>query len=109
MSEAEIRGALSQDAVRRAVGRRVNEARRCYAQELSARPALTGRVSVRLASSGTGSVQTATVSSSTLGSPAVEACVVSATRGWVFPAPDGRGVVDVEYPFVLERDVGGAR
>jgi TonB family protein len=34
-----------------------------------------------------------------LGPPAIDACVVAAVRRWSFPAPAGGGVAVVRYPF----------
>ena len=47
------------------------------------------------------SVQTASITDSTLHDAAVEQCIVTRVRTWTFPAPDGGGVVAVEYPFVF--------
>jgi hypothetical protein len=102
--EADVRGSLSREVIRRVVRRHVNEVRFCYEQELANRPALAGRVTVSFAISSTGAVQTAAVSNTTLSNARVEGCMVQAVRRWTFPAPDGGGVVIVNYPFVLDCD-----
>lgn len=99
---ADVRGSLSKEVIRRVIQRHLNEVRFCYEQELNARPDLSGRVAVKFIISPSGAVQAANVESSTLGSPKAENCIASAVRRWTFPAPDGGGIVIVSYPFVLE-------
>jgi TonB family protein len=98
----EVRGSLSREAIRRVVRQHLNEVRFCYEQGLIERPDLGGRVTVSFVVSGTGSVQSASIASSTITSPRVEGCIASAVRRWTFPAPDGASVVLVTYPFVLD-------
>jgi TonB family protein len=100
--EADVRGSLSREVIRRVIRRHINEVRFCYEQELTARPDLAGRVTVSFIIAATGAVQTASVASSTLSNARVEQCIVTAVRRWTFPAPDGGGIVGVNYPFVLD-------
>ncbi|MDH5491638.1 MAG: TonB family protein [Myxococcales bacterium] len=100
---AEVRGSLSKEVIRRVIRRHINEVRFCYEQELNARPDLEGRVTVRFIISTTGTVQTAMVASSTLGNQRVEGCVAGAVRRWTFPAPEGGGIVIVNYPFMPQQ------
>ncbi len=100
--EADVRGSLSREVIRRVIRRHINEVRFCYEQELGQRPDLAGRVTISFIISATGAVQTATTSSTTLNNARVEGCIVQAVRRWTFPAPDGGGVVGVNYPFVLD-------
>jgi TonB family protein len=99
---AEVRGSLSKEVIRRVVRRHINEVKFCYEQQLNARPDLNGRVTTRFVISPTGSVQSAMIASSSLRNEAVESCIVRAVRRWTFPAPDGGGVVVVNYPFLLD-------
>ncbi len=99
---AEVRGSLSKEVIRRVVRRHINEVKFCYEQQLNSRPDLQGRVTTRFVISPTGSVQSAMVGSSSLRNEAVESCIVRAVRRWTFPAPDGGGVVVVNYPFLLD-------
>jgi TonB family protein len=99
---AEVRGSLSKEVIRRVVQRHINEVKFCYEQQLNARPDLQGRVTTKFVISPTGSVQSAMVGDSTLRNEAVESCIVRAVRRWTFPAPDGGGVVVVNYPFLLD-------
>ncbi len=100
--DAEVRGSLSREVIRRVIRRHINEVRFCYEQELSQRPDLAGRVTVSFIISATGAVQTASVANTTLNNARVEGCVAQAVRRWTFPAPDGGGAVLVNYPFVLD-------
>jgi hypothetical protein len=99
---ADVRGSLSKEVIRRVIQRHINEVRFCYEQELSSRPDLSGRVQVKFIISPSGAVQAANVESSTLGAARAEGCIAQAVRRWTFPAPDGGGIVIVSYPFVLE-------
>lgn len=103
-ADAEVRGALGRDVIRRVVRRHVSEIRACYEQGLAVDPTLAGAVSVSFFIGGSGTVDSAQVSASSLAGPqatAVSDCVVARVRTWVFPAPDGGGVVAVNYPFVF--------
>ncbi|HXU60585.1 MAG TPA: AgmX/PglI C-terminal domain-containing protein [Polyangia bacterium] len=101
IGQASVRGALDKEIIRRIVRRHVNEVRYCYDQALAAHPSLAGRVVVQFTIAPTGRVLASLVQSTTLGSPAVEACVVGAVRRWEFPQPEGGGLVSVSYPFLL--------
>lgn len=98
---AQVTGGLSQEAIRRVVQRHLPEVRFCYEQGLQSNPGLEGRVSVRWIISPAGGVQSAAIGSSDLRNGAVESCIASAVQRWTFPAPDGGGMVGVNYPFVL--------
>ena len=64
---ADVRGSLSKEVIRRVIQRHINEVRFCYEQELNSRPDLAGRVQVKFIISPSGAVQAANVESSTLG------------------------------------------
>ncbi|HJL19013.1 MAG TPA: AgmX/PglI C-terminal domain-containing protein [Sandaracinaceae bacterium LLY-WYZ-13_1] len=99
---ADVRGALSAEVIRRVVRRHLREVRFCYEQGLQSNPSIEGRVTVSWIIGATGAVQSASVSSTTLGQAQVERCITGAVRRWSFPQPDGGGVVGVNYPFVLQ-------
>lgn len=103
---ADVRGSLSKEVIRRIIRRHINEVRFCYEQELNARPDLEGRVSVKFIISPTGAVQTAVVADSSLGNAKAEQCISQSVLRWTFPAPDGGGIVVVTYPFVLSQSGG---
>lgn len=103
---ADVRGSLSKEVIRRVIQRHINEVRFCYEQQLNQRPDLEGRISVQFVISPTGAVQMAAISASDMGSPPVETCVAGAVQRWSFPAPEGGGIVVVNYPFVLQATGG---
>jgi TonB family protein len=97
-----VLGSLDKEIVRRVVRQHVNEVRYCYEQALVRRPTLAGRVVAMFTIAPNGRVLTSALQSSTLGAPAVDACIVAATKRWEFPQPSrGAGLVTVSYPFQL--------
>lgn len=103
--DSDVRGSLSRGVIRNVIRRHLGEVRFCYERELARAPTLEGRITVSFVISASGAVQSAAISTTTMNEPRVEECVVEAVRRWVFPAPDGGGVVGVNYPFVF--DTGG--
>jgi TonB family protein len=99
--DADVRGSLSRELVRRVVQRHINEVRFCYEQGLMRRPELVGQIAVAFVITASGSVASASVARSTLADPPVEGCITTAVRRWYFPAPEGGGTVSVHYPFDL--------
>jgi TonB family protein len=79
----------------------MNQIRHCYQRQLSRDPGLAGKVTVRFVIGNTGQVQKATVKSSSLGSAAVESCIAERFLRFRFPAPKGKGIVIVSYPFLF--------
>ena len=66
------------------------------------RPDLKGRVAVKFVIGGRGAVMRAVLSSSSLGDPQVEGCIVRTVERFVFPLPEDSGIVIVTYPFTLK-------
>jgi len=91
--------ALDRDTIRRSVRRNIQKIHQCYDKELVSNPSLSGRVDVRFVVSGSGNV----VQSSGSGMPPVDSCVAQVIAGIQFPAPQGGGVVVVNYPFIFNR------
>jgi len=100
--QAVIRGSLDKEIIRRVIRRHINEVKYCYERELMANPDLSGRVAVQFTISGTGQVIASVVQSSTMKNPTVEQCIAQAVRRWLFPKPEGGGIVIVTYPFLLK-------
>lgn len=103
---ADVRGSLSKEVIKRVIRRHINEVRFCYEQELNQRPDLEGRVAIRFIIAPDGAVQSAAVAESTMGSGRVDGCIADAVRRWTFPAPDGGGIVVVTYPFTFQPQGG---
>ena len=100
--EAEVRGSLSKEIIRRVVQRNLAQVRFCYERALVTRPELRGRVAVQFLIGPSGAVSQSRVGASSLKSSQLETCIAQAVRRWSFPAPDGGGYVSVSYPFLLE-------
>jgi len=99
---AEVRGSLSKEIIRRIIRRHLNEVKHCYQSGLAKDPGLSGQVVVQFTVGATGQVVMSKIQSSTMKSPAVESCITQAVRRWLFPKPEGGGIVIVSYPFVLK-------
>ena len=98
--DAEARGGLSRESVRRVIRQHLNEVRFCYEQGLAERPDLAGRVTVTFLVAPTGTVSTSSVTSSTIEDRRVDQCVATAVRRWTFPSADGATLVT--YPLVFD-------
>lgn len=97
-----VTGLLSPEAIRRVVLRNLGQVNHCYEQGLATSPNIAGRVVVRFVIGGTGSVMGSNVNESSIPVPSVGECIANAVRRWQFPAPEGGGVVTVNYPFNLQ-------
>jgi TonB family protein len=97
--QANVRGSLDKEIIRRIIRRHINEVKYCYETELTKKADLSGRVAVQFTIAATGQVIASVLQSSTMGNIRVENCVVQAVRRWEFPKPMGGGIVIVSYPF----------
>jgi TonB family protein len=97
--QANVRGSLDKEIIRRIIRRHINEVKYCYETELTKKADLSGRVSVQFTIAATGQVIASVLQSSTMSNIRVENCVVQAVRRWEFPKPMGGGIVIVSYPF----------
>jgi TonB family protein len=98
---AKVHGSLEADEIRRPVKAVIAKVRACYEKELAADPSLAGRIVVSWVIDSDGTVRSASVKDSTMGSAKVESCIVKVVKALRFPAPVGGGVVAVTYPFVF--------
>ncbi|MGE4132617.1 MAG: AgmX/PglI C-terminal domain-containing protein [Bdellovibrionales bacterium] len=105
--EASVEGGLTRDQIAAVINRHLGEVLMCYETGLQVNPKLSGRLNMRFVISGSGSISSAGVQSSSVGSPKVEGCIVNRLRGWRFPKPVGGVNVKVTYPFVLKRMSNG--
>jgi TonB family protein len=97
--QANVRGSLDKEIIRRIIRRHINEVKYCYESELTKKADLSGRISVQFTIAATGQVIASVLQSSTMGNLRVENCVVQSVRRWEFPKPMGGGIVIVSYPF----------
>ncbi|GDX80808.1 inter-alpha-trypsin inhibitor domain-containing protein [Deltaproteobacteria bacterium] len=100
-SEPMILGSIDHSLIDAVIKRNLAPIRYCYQRELQKNPALAGKVQTKFVVAADGSVASAEVRSSTLGSPEAEACLLGVLRRMAFPAPAGGGIVVVTYPFVF--------
>ena len=96
-----VRGSLSRDVIQRVIRGSNARIRHCYEQELARNPTLTARVDVRFVIGADGAVTSATAEGDGMPQSMVS-CVESVARSLRFPAPEGGGVVAVNYPFVFQ-------
>lgn len=96
-------GLLAPDSIRRVVLRNLAQVTHCHEQGLIQNPTLSGRVVIRFVIGGQGMILGSSVSESNLVVPSVSECISNAVRRWQFPAPEGGGVVTVNYPFTLQQ------
>jgi TonB family protein len=96
-----VSGSLSPEAIRRVVLRNLGQVTRCHEQALRTNPNAAGRVVLGFTIGPSGAVVAAEVSSSSYPVASAAQCAANAVRRWQFPAPQGGGVVQVNYPFVF--------
>jgi FHA domain len=107
-SETIIMGGLDKSVIDEYIKRHMPQIRACYERQLnSAKAGLSGRIATHFEISGSGRVSMAAVSSSTLGEPNVENCLLGVLKHIVFPEPVGGGTVAVDYPFSFTPSVAG--
>ncbi len=101
MGPPRVEGGLDKAIIRRVVRQHLNQVKFCYQKELIANPDLYGRAVVKFTIMPTGQVMSAIMKESSLGNRKVERCITHAIRRWLFPKPNGKGIVVVSYPFVF--------
>lgn len=96
----DMQGRLPPDVIRRIVRQHLGRIRFCYQRELSASPALAGKLSVRFVIARDGKVSNVSTASADGGGQRLAPCVHAAFRAMQFPQPDG-GIVLVTYPLLF--------
>jgi Ca-activated chloride channel family protein len=97
-----VTGSLSKEVIKKVMKQYSDKVRTCYEDELQKNPKLEGKVVVKLVISSTGAVTSVTIAESTLGSDAVEKCILAILKKAVFPAPEGGGTLVVTYPYIFK-------
>ncbi|MCB9523085.1 MAG: AgmX/PglI C-terminal domain-containing protein [Myxococcales bacterium] len=97
---------LSREEIQRVIRRFRARYRYCYEKALQTEKGLNGKVSSKFTIGPDGAVIAALIEGSTLQHAEVEACLVQQLKRTAFPAPRGRGVVVVRYPFLFKRAGG---
>ena len=95
-----IGGAISAQAISKAIQRRGRTIRACYERALGRNHGLGGKVVLRFVVQESGRVSSAKVAQDTLGDSTVGACLVRNIKRWRFPQPQG-GSATVEFPFIF--------
>ena len=91
-------GALDRAIIRRYIRRNMQKIGYCYEREVLSRPALAGGLTVKFLIDSDGTVKSATATGV---SPEVASCVASVIKAIEFPRSDGKGAVQVTYPFMF--------
>lgn len=97
--EPEVQGSLDKELIRKVIRDHRDQIRFCYESQLQRHPKLAGKVAVKFLITANGTVAVASVSQSTTGVGALDSCVVTKVKTWLFPKPKGGGTVTVNYPF----------
>lgn len=100
--ESEVVGGLEREEIANYIRTQLGQILYCYERQLSANKELFGKVSVKFTISGSGKVETQTVSDTTLKNTTVEGCMLNKIASWKFPAPRGGTKVIVTYPFLFK-------
>jgi outer membrane biosynthesis protein TonB len=95
-----VQGSIDREAVAKVVNSHLQEVRACYERALLKDPGLAGKVVLEWTINTAGTVTTARTKSSSLGSGAVEGCILQGLKNWKFPKAQG-GLVIVSYPFLF--------
>jgi hypothetical protein len=93
---------LAKEAVRQSIEAGIGQVRSCYERALEAWPTAAGLVEIAFVIASDGKVERAAIARNTTNVPALGCCIATAVQNFVFPEPDGGGIVVVAYPFVLE-------
>lgn len=100
--EIEVAGGLDRDVIAQYIKSQLGYILYCYERQLSAKPSLQGKVSVKFTISGDGHVTTQRIGDSTMADSSVESCMLGKISKWKFPAPKGGTQVNVTYPFLFK-------
>ena len=107
MGATQVSGRVPPEVIQRIVRQNFGRFRRCYLEGLARSPHLQGRVSVRFVIGRDGSVTASENAGSDLPDIRTIECVVRATTGLSFPAPDG-GTITVTYPISFSNNESGS-
>ena len=101
IGNAEVRGDLDKNIIRRYIRRKLPRIRYCYEKQLLVHEELVGRATVTFTISGLGQVVQATATLDHKDGKATADCIRRTILSIRFPKPKGGGMVRVSYPFVL--------
>ena len=101
---ATLRGSLDKEVIREVIRGHILAIKACYESALAKDPTLAGKLTASFTIAATGAVVASKIEHSTLADPAVARCTAKEIRSWVFPPPEGGGIVVVQYPFSFSPD-----
>jgi TonB family protein len=96
-----VMGGLDRSLIDAVIKRKMSQIKYCYQRELQKDPSLSGKLTIQFTIAKDGTVSQAKTHSSTVGSSAVDQCVVQRFYQMQFPEPKGGGIVVVKYPFIF--------
>ena len=100
-NETVVVGSLDRSLIQKVITNNIRSIRYCYSRVLQKNPGISGKVSVRFIIGKDGSVARANIKKSTIGSKAVEDCIISRFKRFQFDKPKKGGIVIVTYPFAF--------
>lgn len=95
----QTQGALDREIIQRVVRQNRRDIQHCYETRLYDDPELEGKLTVVWVIAPSGDVLSTKIKESTLDDEELHRCVAGRIQRWVFPEPDGGGIVRVNYPF----------
>jgi len=99
-------GSMDPEKVREVVRSQGPALQACYEQALAQDVTLSGGCTVRIVVDRDGTVGSASIHHSSLGSLSLQRCVLERVRTWRFPPPGNGKAAAVEYPLVFLRGPG---
>jgi len=99
-------GDIPQDDVERVLARKNDAIAECYQEALDVLEQIEGSVVLELDVGADGSVAQAHLRNGSLGSAAVETCIVGLATRLKFPKPSGGSHASISYPLTLEEPYG---
>jgi len=96
-----VSGGLTPQEIMAVIRANLNQIRHCYEQLLQRSPSAAGKIAVNFVVGASGSVQSVSVTESTIQDSMMRSCVTGRIQRWRFPQPRGGQPVTVNYPFVF--------
>jgi hypothetical protein len=101
-SAPQVLRAIDEEMIRKVIQRNHNQVRLCFEAQLLRTPGLERWALVKFIVSPEGTVKQSSVTQSTMGNAALDACVAGRVRAWRFPKPRSGSLVMVMYSFFLK-------
>ena len=80
----------------------LKEVEDCYHNFLKKHPGVLGKITVALAIGPNGQVHEASIATSDLQQPTLEACIIKKVKSWTFPLLAGKGTITLTVPLVFK-------